>query len=314
MATHESRLGALITAIGTDWKTIWANTGTKANLTTTNKASLVDAINEINAKPSGVGGASIADGDAGTSTTTTYSASKIKSLNDAQDTTIAAKAAINDSSATNATTTTYSANKINALNASQDSTIAGKTSVLDTDPGTSTTATYSASKIKSLNDAQDTSIASKVSLTGAETIAGVKTFSSAPAVPDASFSIAKTSGLQTALNAKPDISDASATTSTTTTYSANKINTAIAAAVASLVNGASTTLDTLNEIATALGNDANFATTITTALGNRLRFDAAQTLTAAQKAQGKANLDAYGALEMGNPDADLVALYVAAKA
>ncbi len=38
--------------------------------------------------------------------------------------------------------------------------------------------------------------------TGAETIAGVKTFSSAPLVPDNSWAIADTSGLQTALDAK----------------------------------------------------------------------------------------------------------------
>lgn len=39
-----------------------------------------------------------------------------------------------------------------------------------------------------------------VKLTGNQTIAGVKTFSSAPVVPDASFSIAKTTWLQTALD------------------------------------------------------------------------------------------------------------------
>ncbi len=38
--------------------------------------------------------------------------------------------------------------------------------------------------------------------TGTESIDGVKTFTSAPVVPDASFTIAKTSGLQTALDAK----------------------------------------------------------------------------------------------------------------
>lgn len=41
-----------------------------------------------------------------------------------------------------------------------------------------------------------------VKLTGNQTVAGTKTFSSAPSVPDASFTIAKTSGLQTALNSK----------------------------------------------------------------------------------------------------------------
>ncbi|MBZ0127148.1 MAG: hypothetical protein K8F32_12325 [Rhodocyclaceae bacterium] len=40
----------------------------------------------------------------------------------------------------------------------------------------------------------------------------------------------------------------------------------IAAAIAALVNSSPATLDTLNELAAALGNDANFATTITNAL------------------------------------------------
>jgi hypothetical protein len=39
--------------------------------------------------------------------------------------------------------------------------------------------------------------------------------------------------------------------------------------VSNLVASAPTTLDTLNELATALGNDPNFATTVTTALGNK---------------------------------------------
>lgn len=42
------------------------------------------------------------------------------------------------------------------------------------------------------------------------------------------------------------------------------------AAVAALVNSSPATLDTLKELATALGNDANFATTITTALAGKL--------------------------------------------
>jgi hypothetical protein len=37
-----------------------------------------------------------------------------------------------------------------------------------------------------------------------------------------------------------------------------------------LVAGAGAALDTLNELATALGNDANFATTISTSLGEKL--------------------------------------------
>jgi len=44
----------------------------------------------------------------------------------------------------------------------------------------------------------------------------------------------------------------------------------VSAAVADLVASAPSTLNTLNELATALGNDANFSTTITTSLGNKL--------------------------------------------
>lgn len=67
---------------------------------------------------------------------------------------------------------------------------------------------------------------------------------------------------------------------------------AIATAIANLVATAPTTLDTLNELAAALGNDPNFAATIATALGYRVRFDAPQTLTGPQKAQARDNIGA----------------------
>lgn len=74
-------------------------------------------------------------------------------------------------------------------------------------------------------------------------------------------------------------------------------------------------LDTLDELANSLGDDANFAATVTTGLGNRLRVDTAtQGLTAAQQLNGRTNLDVYSKAEIGNPETDLVALYTAAKA
>jgi hypothetical protein len=74
-------------------------------------------------------------------------------------------------------------------------------------------------------------------------------------------------------------------------------------------------LDTLKELADALGDDANFAATMTTALGNRLRVDINnQGLTAAQQLNGRTNLDVYGTTDIGDPNADLVAVYTAAKA
>jgi hypothetical protein len=89
------------------------------------------------------------------------------------------------------------------------------------------------------------------------------------------------------------------TTGTTTTWSSSKINTQIGAATSALVNGAQSTLDTLGELATALGNDANFATTTATALGNRVRTDtAAQGLNSTQQGNARTNIAAAAASDL----------------
>ena len=78
------------------------------------------------------------------------------------------------------------------------------------------------------------------------------------------------------------------------------------------MNGAGATLDTLKELADALGGDENFAATMSTALGNRVRVDAAQSFTEPQKLQARSNIDVYSKTEIGNPEADLVATFEAA--
>ena len=93
------------------------------------------------------------------------------------------------------------------------------------------------------------------------------------------------------------------TTNSTEVWSSTKVAAAITQAKSDLVNGAGTALDTLQELATALGNDANFASTVTTGLSLRLRFDTAQTLTAEQKTQACANLG------IGEPDTDFVTTF-----
>ena len=55
------------------------------------------------------------------------------------------------------------------------------------------------------------------------------------------------------------------------------INTASAAAVTYLVDSAPGALDTLNELAAALGDDASFASTVATSLGNKLDISSAST-------------------------------------
>jgi hypothetical protein len=91
---------------------------------------------------------------------------------------------------------------------------------------------------------------------------------------------------------------------------------ALAAAIKANILGAGVpaALDTLDELAAAIGDDASYAATISTALGNRLRFDAAQSLTAPQQTQGQANLMVYSRAEIGDPATDFVAAFVAALA
>jgi hypothetical protein len=68
----------------------------------------------------------------------------------------------------------------------------------------------------------------------------------------------------------------------------------LAGAIAALVDSSPETLDTLKELATSLGNDANFATTTATALGMRLRFDVPnQNLSATQINNAIMNLHLY---------------------
>ncbi|MDC7675376.1 hypothetical protein [Asticcacaulis machinosus] len=95
--------------------------------------------------------------------------------------------------------------------------------------------------------------------------------------------------------------DDAAVASTSKTWSVTKISNQIAAAVNSVISSAPGALDTLDELAAALGDDANFAANITTALSNRLRIDIPnQGLTAQQKLNGCTNLG------IGDPDTNFV--------
>ncbi len=58
-------------------------------------------------------------------------------------------------------------------------------------------------------------------------------------------------------------------------------------------------LDILTEIANALGNNPDFAASVSTALGLRVSVDAAQGFTAAQKKRGRDNIDALGHSDKG---------------
>ena len=94
----------------------------------------------------------------------------------------------------------------------------------------------------------------------------------------------------------------------TTTWSSTKIKESITTAISELVNGSDSALDTLKELANALGNDANFAATLAEQMGKRVRVDESQMFTADEKLTACTNIG------IGNPDTDFVAAYTTAKA
>ena len=121
------------------------------------------------------------------------------------------------------------------------------------------------------------------------------------------------------------INDTAGNGDTTVTWSADKIHDEIVARVQAakndLLGGAGAALDTLKELADALNNDATYATNIAAMLTKRLAVDAVQTFTNTEKIQGRQNIGAAADTELqqlktdlGNVDADLVALYNTAKA
>ena len=82
----------------------------------------------------------------------------------------------------------------------------------------------------------------------------------------------------------------------------------VQALIDNVIDAAPGTLNTLNELAAALGDDPNYAATIATELGNRLRIDVnTQTLTVQQQLNGCTNLG------IGNPDTNFVATYITAR-
>lgn len=116
---------------------------------------------------------------------------------------------------------------------------------------------------------------------------------------------------------------------------------------AQILNAPPSTLDTLDELAAALGDDANFAATVTTSLSNKQPLDSDLTAIAAltsaadkvpyatgagtwslatqtafartllddaDAAAARATLSVYSQTELGNYDTDLAALYATAKA
>lgn len=144
--------------------------GNQSNLSalkTEAKANLVAAINEL---VDSIGGAGATINDAAPSTTSVYSSSKTEGL-------------VSDAVAALVDESPETLDTLKELAAA-----------LGDDPNFATTVT------NLIGTKADDNVV--VKLTGNQTIAGVKTFSSAPVVPANSFDISDTTGLQTALDGK----------------------------------------------------------------------------------------------------------------
>lgn len=104
------------------------------------------------------------------------------------------------------------------------------------------------------------------------------------------------SDLQAQVDAATNIDDSK--TALDTTWSSNKINAQIEAAVAGLVNGAPDALNTLKELADAMQGNADAIAALQDIAGGHVKFDAAQSLTAEQQAQARANISAASVAEL----------------
>lgn len=99
-----------------------------------------------------------------------------------------------------------------------------------------------------------------------------------------------------------------------TTFSASKITALLDALKADLLGGADAAFDTLKELQTAIQQDQSGIAALLAAVDARVRFDAAQALTAIEQAQARDNIGAIAAAAVGNTETDFVAIFETALA
>ncbi|HQU83506.1 MAG TPA: hypothetical protein PKY59_10290 [Pyrinomonadaceae bacterium] len=109
------------------------------------------------------------------------------------------------------------------------------------------------------------------------------------------------------------IDDNAASNSTAKTYSANKVTALLAQVKSEIIGGASSAYDTLIELQNLLQTDQTAISGLLTAVGKRVAVDQAQSFTTGEKLQARQNIDAYGSVEIGNPDRNFVSDYTTAR-
>ncbi len=99
---------------------------------------------------------------------------------------------------------------------------------------------------------------------------------------------------------------------TTTTFSASRITGLLDALKADLLGGADAAFDTLKELQEAILKDQTGIAALLATVDRRVRFDAAQALTADEQAQARQNIGAVAAAVIGDPETDFVPVFEAA--
>jgi capsid protein len=124
---------------------------------------------------------------------------------------------------------------------------------------------------------------------------------------DKSSLVAAINELKAAVVASGSIDDTQV--ATTSTYSSSKIVTLLDTLKAEILGGADAAFDTLLEIQQLLQDGTSGLDALLAAVHHRVRFDAAQSLTAAEAAQARSNIGAVAASDVGDTDTDFVAIF-----
>lgn len=273
-----TQLSNLTTRIGTEFKAVRATLGSLTSLSTTEKGSLVGAINEI--------AATVEAGGNITAAAITDSTSVGRAVLKAVDA-AAARTAIGAGTSNLALGTTASTAKAGDYAPSWTEVTAKPTVIAaGNTQAEARTAIGAGTSSLTLGTTASTAKAGNYTPTWAEV-------SAKPAV------IASGS------------TEAAARTAISVSSTA-EMNSAISNAVNGIINGAPAAYDTLKEISDYISGNDTAVGGITSALANRVRVDAAQSFTEPQKVQARTNIDVYSKTEIGNPETNLVSVFEAA--
>ena len=124
---------------------------------------------------------------------------------------------------------------------------------------------------------------------------------------DKSNLVAAINELKAAVVSSSEIDDANIAISST--YSSSKIVTLLDALKSEILGGADAAYDTLLEIQQLLQNGTTGLDALLAAVNNRVRFDAAQTLSAPEQAQARSNIGAVATSDVGDTGTDFVAVF-----